>query len=56
MPWIGAYITRGIIDGGAMQMVKCMTQIVKLKGGILPKKVIDGRLEPYTGGPAWKTA
>ena len=42
MPRIGPYITRGITDDGAMQMVKCVTQTVKIKGKFFQGKVSDG--------------
>lgn len=50
-PWIRPYITRGVIDGGTMQMVKCVMQIVKLTIRLFQGKIVDGQLKPYTGGP-----
>lgn len=50
MPWIRLYITRGITDGDAMQMVKCAMQTVKIKGRFFPREVINGWLKLYIGG------
>lgn len=50
MRWIGTYITKGITHGGVMQIVKCMMQIVKIKGRFFPGKVMDDWLKPYTSG------
>ena len=45
MHWLGPYVVKEVMDGGAVQLVK-------LNGEPFPGKVNGSRLKPYTGGPA----
>lgn len=45
MHWLGSYVIKEIIDGGALQLVK-------LNGDPFPRKVIGSHLKPYIGGLA----
>ena len=44
MHWLGPYVIKEIIDGGAVQLVK-------LNGDPFLGKVNGRRLKPYIGGP-----
>lgn len=50
MPWIGPRITKRITNGGMMQMVKCMMQVVRLKEELLQGEANDDWVNPFTGG------
>jgi len=52
MPWLGPYITTRINHDDALQMIKCATLPVTIKGGYFTRKVMDDQMKPYTGGMA----
>ena len=52
MLWIGPYVTKGITDGGVMQLVKCTMQLEKSNGSPFLGEVNNRWLKPYTGGEA----
>jgi len=52
MPWLGPHITKRINQGGMLQMIKCSTPLVAIKGGYFLGKVMDDWMKPYTGGAA----
>jgi len=50
MPWIKLRITKRIPKGGTTKMVKCVTQVVRLKGELFQEKVNDAWVKPHPGG------
>lgn len=50
MPWPQTHITKRIDQGDALQRIRCVTQLVMVKGRYFPEIMLDDQRKPHIGG------